>query len=73
MQRVCEEDGGAKTTTIIEVPESARDAIEARCKNGKISERNTDVQAKHVKACAAGFTLSGLLEAVERQVTALKG
>lgn len=50
----------------------ARKGVEVRRENVKLSERNTDMEAEHVKFCAAaGYMMGGQLEAAERQVTAV--
>lgn len=72
VQRVREDGGDTASTTIIKVMELAREGVEQKRRNETLPDRNTDMETKIVESCAAGSRMRGQLEALERQITALK-
>lgn len=50
VQLVCNDGSEGATTTIVEVVEQTCERVEAKCKNGTMTEKNTDMEAKIVKA-----------------------
>lgn len=72
LQHICEEGGKIVLPTVIDVTLMAHERIEARRKNAKLFERNTDMQIKIVEARAAKSTLRSRHVAVERIATAPK-
>lgn len=73
MQRFCKDASEVVSTTIAKVVELACEGIETKRRSAKLTNRTTDMEARFVEATAAKSTSHGQLEAVERQVAALKG
>lgn len=48
------------------------EGVEAKCQNATLSERNADMEATLVVACAVKKTMFEQLAGTERQITALK-
>lgn len=59
-------------TVAAKVTELAREGVEMKRKNVKLSGRNSDMETKIVDTCAAKSTMRSQFEVVVRQITVLK-
>lgn len=72
MQRVCENGSEAVPLMNVKVAELAGKDTEAMCKNAIFSERNTDMKAKLVDACAVKIKIHEYLAEAKPQITTSK-
>lgn len=68
VHRVCEDDGDAVSTTIVDVFELAGKGIEAKRKHEAMSGRQTNLEAELVDIWDARHTISRQIAAAEERV-----
>lgn len=72
MQLVCEDNSKAMPSTIVRVVELAREGGEAKPKNARLSERNTDMGSKLVEARAINSMMDEQLAGAKCHISTLE-